>query len=186
MEPAPRSPLRKTAPPPVTPIAAARKRPRSAAAAAAPAPKPTTDRNTVAAWIFGGLLAMLLLSWAGVKTVSSFLDDNARPRPVWVEIKPVQAQMLDGRMVGVKVTLQLGDGTDGADIESYKPAIAAVIQQIGAGQTKESLYGKDGMAKFSQQLRESVNDYLEDHEMGRAVNRVNFNELIVMPVGEIH
>lgn len=183
MEPAPRSPLRKTAPPPVTPIAAARKRPRSAAA---PAPKPTTDRNTVAAWIFGGLLAMLLLSWAGVKTVSSFLDDNARPRPVWVEIKPVQAQMLDGRMVGVKVTLQLGDGTDGADIESYKPAIAAVIQQIGAGQTKESLYGKDGMAKFSQQLRESVNDYLEDHEMGRAVNRVNFNELIVMPVGEIH
>lgn len=185
MEPAPRSPLRKT-PPPVTPIAAARRRSGRAAVPAAPPPKPATDRNTVAAWILGGLLAVLLLSWAGVKTASRFMADDARPRPVWVEIKPVQAQMLDGRMVGVKVTLRLGDSADSGDIEAYKPAIAAAIQQIGSGQTKEVLFGKDGMLKFSQQIGEAVNDLLEEREVGRVVRRVDFNELIVMPVGEIH
>lgn len=154
--------------------------------AAQPAPaSPKADRNTVAAWLVGGLVAVLLLSWVGVETASSFFVD-ARPRPVWVDIKPVQAQMLDGRMVGVKVTLQLQDKASGSDIESYKPAIAAVIQQIGAAQTRAAIFGKDGMERFRGQIGDAVNDYLEDHELGRAVKQVSFSELIVMPVGEIH
>lgn len=156
------------------------------AASAVPSSRPassSSDRG-VALWILGGLLLVGLLAWAGSSVVGRFLDEG-RPAPVWVDIKPVQAQMADGRMVSVKVNLRLGADDSASELDAYKPVIGTLIQASARRYTREALASPAGMQRLAAEIRDSVNDYLDQHGLGSAVHAASFGEFIILPVGEI-
>jgi flagellar basal body-associated protein FliL len=104
-----------------------------------------------------------------------------RPRPVWLGVDKVMAQMSDGRMVNIKVNLRLKDQKAIDELSPHKPAFKALIQEAGTQVTHDELQDTQGMKHFSSVIRASINDYLEDESVHVKIKDVVFDELMLMP-----
>lgn len=104
-----------------------------------------------------------------------------RPRPVWLGVSKVIAQMSDGRMVNVRVNLDL-DGEDAVkELEPHTPAFKALIQEVGTSTSHDDLRQRDGINRFGAAIRVSMNDYLEEQQTNGRVKTVAFQELTLLP-----
>jgi flagellar basal body-associated protein FliL len=107
--------------------------------------------------------------------------EQARPRPIWLGVPKVMAQMGDGRMVNVKVNLRLNHQDDIDELEPHLPAFKALIQDTGATTSRDDMQARQGILRFSGEIRESLNDYLEEHGTGGRVKDVVFEEMTLLP-----
>lgn len=135
-------------------------------------------------WVVGlavTLAAVLTALSVWVYTQWSSLSDQGRPRPTWQTMPKVISQLADGRMVSVKVNFQLKDAHSAGVIEEHEPAVRAMIQSVGTTMTRTDIKGPQGIERYGQAIRDSVNGYLAEREMDDRVKTVAFDELILMP-----
>lgn len=104
-----------------------------------------------------------------------------RPKPVWLGISKVMAQMGDGRMVNLKVNLRLAHEEDVEALDAHVPAFKSLIQETGSQLSRETLQSKSGVQQLSKAIRTALNGYLEDHDMDARVKDVAFDELMLLP-----
>lgn len=104
-----------------------------------------------------------------------------RPKPAWLAVPKMMAQMGDGRMVDMKINLQLNKESDASELEPHMPAFAALIQATGVATSHDDLQQEGGAARFGRAIRTSLNDYLEEQNLPERVKNVAFEELMLMP-----
>jgi flagellar basal body-associated protein FliL len=104
-----------------------------------------------------------------------------RPRPVWLGVTKVMAQMSDGRMVTVKVNLSLGKPEAIGELQPHMPAFQALIEEAGTRITREDIQGGEGMKRFGVAIQETLNEYLDGQHVANRVKHVLFDELTLMP-----
>ena len=104
-----------------------------------------------------------------------------RPKPAWLGVPKVMAQMGDGRMVDMKINLQLNSTKDASELEPHMPAFTALIQAAGVSTSHEDLQREGGPASFGRTIRSSLNNYLEEQDLPERIKNVAFEELMLMP-----
>jgi flagellar basal body-associated protein FliL len=131
-----------------------------------------------------GIGAIALLLGGSVWAYSHYSDSNPqqdKPKPAWLAVPKVMAQMSDGRMVNIKINLRLKDNKEISALEPYIPAFKALLEETGALTKREDLQARDGIQRFEQAVRTSFNDYLEDQEVSERVKGIAFEEMMLMP-----
>jgi flagellar basal body-associated protein FliL len=130
------------------------------------------------------LIGVTVLVLAGAVWLYSQASDGPetkRPRPVWLSVPKVIAQMTDGRMVNVKVNLHL-DQQDAVDeLADHLPAFQTLIQEIGTQTAREDIQDREGMKRFGGQISESLNAYLDGQRTQGRIKNVAFEELTLLP-----
>lgn len=106
---------------------------------------------------------------------------QTRPKPTWLAMPKIMAQMADGRMVNVKVNLQLGKDKDADELGPHIPAFTALIEETGTHISEDDLHGLDGLKRFSHDMKVSLNGYLKAQGVETRVKDVAFDELMLMP-----
>lgn len=104
-----------------------------------------------------------------------------KPKPTWLAMSKVMAQMSDGRMVNIKVNLRLANDGAADELEPHVPAFKALIQETGTRLSREDLQGMQGMKNFGQAIRASLNGYLQDQQVPARIKDVAFEEMMLMP-----
>ena len=145
----------------------------------------SSPSSVVGDWLLQAImgLAVVLLGMG----VWLYLSNNGapaaqdKPRPVWLGVSEVLAQMSDGRMVNVKVNLKLGNEQAIAELAPHKPAFQALIQEAGTQVSREDIQGPEGMRHFGATLRDTLNGYLEEQDVPTRIKQVVFDELTLMP-----
>lgn len=129
-----------------------------------------------------GLLALVLgvSAWLFLQ-LSDSKPKHDKPRPAWLGVSKVMAQMSDGRMVNVKINLRLKDEKAVEELDPHTPAFAALIQEVGTQVTHDELQDTKGIQHFGSLIRESLNDYLEQQSVHTKVKDVAFAELMLLP-----
>ena len=129
-----------------------------------------------------GLIALVLglAAWVFLQMGDS-KSAHDKPRPAWLGVSKVMAQMADGRMVNIKVNLRLKDEKAVEELGPHVPAFAALIQEVGANVSREDLQDSQGLKNFSALIRTSLNDYLADQSVHAKVKDVAFAELMLLP-----
>lgn len=134
-------------------------------------------------WLLAGgfvLATLLVASAVWLYTALSGATSSGRPQPVWLGVPKVVSQMSDGRVMEVKVNLQLKDDDAAGALEDHVIAFGAVIQGVGISMTKTDVRGAEGMQRYGQAIRESINDYLEQSNIDERVRHVAFEELTLV------
>lgn len=134
-------------------------------------------------WWLAAIVALTTVLVAlGVWLYTSAADpvQQQRPRPVWLGVPKVVSQMSDGRVLEVKVNLQLKDSGAARRLSGHQAAFTTVIQEVGSTMTKDDVRGADSIERYGRTIRTSLNDYLEDRNMGDRVRHVAFEELTLV------
>lgn len=147
--------------------------------------EPHPDEVHVRDWILElsvGALAILLgvSAWVFLQYADG-KPSLEKPRPAWLSVSKVMAQMSDGRMVNVKVNLRLKDQHAVDELSPHVPAFAALIQEVGTQVSREDLQDAKGLKHFGGLIRTSLNGYLEDQSVHAKIKDVAFAELMLMP-----
>lgn len=129
-----------------------------------------------------GLAVVVLVSgaWAYTYFVSPNIDPS-RPVPVWLAVPKVMAQTADGRMVNVKVNLQLAKADDVSLLEPHVPAFKTLIQDVSTDISRDELKQPDGILQFGQAVKATFNSYLKSQDVSARVKNVAFDELMPLP-----
>lgn len=104
-----------------------------------------------------------------------------RPKPAWLALPKVMAQMSDGRMVNIKVNLRLASDNAIGDLTPHVPAFKALIEETGTRLSRDDLQGAEGMKNLSRTIRTSLNGYLQERDLSPRVKDVAFEEMMLMP-----
>lgn len=104
-----------------------------------------------------------------------------RPVPIWLGISKVMAQMTDGRMLSVKVNLQLKNKDDQSILEPHATALKAVVEQVAADMNEDEITGPDAMVNLGDAIESGVNDYLREQHLKTRIKHVMFDEMVLMP-----
>lgn len=130
-----------------------------------------------------GIIVIVL--GAGVWAFTHFGEkpnaQQERPKPAWLAVPKIMSQMGDGRMVDMKINLQLSSDKDASELEPHMPAFTALIQAAGVATSHDDLQQDGGAARFGRTIRSSLNNYLEEQDMPERVKNVAFEELMLMP-----
>lgn len=145
-----------------------------------------TSDAAVGAWIAASLIAAS--SVVGIYATSpqqlfkaTGASDN-RPRPIWMSLKPVHAQMADGEMLSVKVSLQLSKTRSADELTAYSGVFGSLVEQAGQRTSRHELKSTDGIERFDIQIQRQLNDYLDDRDATPSrVTSVMFDELTPLP-----
>lgn len=145
----------------------------------------TSDAAT-GAWIAASLIAaasVIALYAAPPQVFRS--DDGAAAQsvqPVWMSLKPVRAQMADGSMLSVKVSLQLNKTRNPDELTAYAGAFGSLVEAVGQHTSRQALRSNDGIERFAIQIQRQLNDYLDEHDSPPSrVTSVMFDELMPLP-----
>lgn len=128
-----------------------------------------------------GLVTVLLLAGAWMFNRLTKADEPARPVPVWLDVSPVTAQMADGRMLQVKVNLQVKDKDDLEVLAPYEPVFKSIVFETGSALSSSEARGSERIIEFGDTVLESVNDYLDEQRVQPKIKRVAFEEFKLMP-----
>lgn len=134
-------------------------------------------------WLLGICIALAtLLVGLGVWVYTNLSDSSfsSRPQPVWLGVPKVISQMSDGRVMEVKVNLQLKDKDTASHLSDHLAAFSTMIQSVGTSMTKTDIRGADGVKQYGRAIRESLNDYLEEREISARIKHVAFEELTLV------
>ncbi|HET6788892.1 MAG TPA: flagellar basal body-associated FliL family protein [Aquabacterium sp.] len=104
-----------------------------------------------------------------------------KPKPAWLAVPKVMAQMSDGRMVDIKINLQLSSENEASELKPHMPAFTALIQAAGVSTTHDDLQQEGGASRFGKAIRTSLNGYLEEQDLPERIKNVAFEELMLMP-----
>lgn len=136
-------------------------------------------------WLLELAIGVVVIVLGGSVWAYSHLSNKSplqdRPKPAWLAVPKVMAQMSDGRMVDIKLNLQLSKQGDAAALEPHMPAFTALIQATGVSTTHDDLQQQGGVARFGQSIRDSLNNYLEEQDMSARIQTVAFEEMMLMP-----
>lgn len=139
----------------------------------------------VSDWLLELAIGVIVILLGGSVWAYSHFSNKSpsqeRPKPAWLAVPKVMAQMSDGRMVDVKLNLQLSKEDDAATLQPHMPAFTALIQATGVSTTHDDLQQQGGVARFGQSIRDSLNDYLEEQDMSARIKTVAFEEMMLMP-----
>ncbi len=148
-----------------------------------------TSDSAVTVWVAASVIAVASL--LGVYAATSQSDshsnqvsgiDSNRPKPVWMALKPVRAQMADGDMLAIKVSLQLSKTKSADELTDYAGVFGALVEQAGQHTSRKALKEPDGIERFGIQIQQELNDYLDDRESTPSrITSVMFDELIPLP-----
>jgi flagellar basal body-associated protein FliL len=127
-----------------------------------------------------GVIVLGLCVWVFTH-FSNGTPHQDKPKPTWLAVSKVMAQMSDGRMVNIKVNLRVANDKAIDQLEPHVPAFKALIQETGTRLSKDDLQGTQGMKNFSRAIRASLNDYLQDRQVPARVKDVAFEEMMLMP-----
>lgn len=106
----------------------------------------------------------------------------SRPPPVWMALKPVRAQMSDGNMLAVKVSLQLSKTKSADELNDYAGVFGSLVERAGQHTSRKDLRSEDGIERFSIQIQRDLNDYLDEHDATPSrITGVLFDELVQLP-----
>jgi flagellar basal body-associated protein FliL len=149
------------------------------------AAQPQQDQTPERGWTLElsvGLLAIVLgvSAWLFLQ-LSDGKAKPEKPRPAWLGVSKVMAQMSDGRMVNVKINLRLKDEKAVEELDPHLPAFAALVQEVGAQVNHDELQDSKGIQHFGTLIRDSLNDYLEQQSVHAKVKDVAFAELMLLP-----
>lgn len=143
------------------------------------------DPSGVSDWLLEVIIGIAaLMVGLGVwlyATGSSAPKTQDKPRPFWLGVSEVMAQLSDGRMVNVKVNLKLGSEKAVGELAPHKPAFQALIQEAGTQVSRDDIQGPEGMRRFGATLQETLNAYLEEQDVPIRIKQVMFEELTLMP-----
>ncbi|WP_374592955.1 hypothetical protein [Aquabacterium sp.] len=107
---------------------------------------------------------------------------SGRPPPVWMPLKPVRAQMSDGNMLAVKVSLQLSKTKSSDELSDYAGVFGSLVERAGQHTSRRDLRAEDGIERFGIQIQRDLNDYLDEHDATPSrVTSVLFDELVQLP-----
>ena len=118
--------------------------------------------------------ALLVAFGAWVFTEMSAMD-KPRNGAVWLNVPKVISQLADGRMVSVKVNLQLRNKDDPSTLEGHQPALKAMIEQVGTTVSREDIKGADGIQRYGRAIQHAINGYLDDQQIDERVKMVAFD-----------
>ncbi len=146
------------------------------------AAKPTSSGNSDSLLpILIGVTVLLLGAAVWLYSINQAPPKVEKPRPVWLSVPKVMAQMADGRMVNVKVNLHL-DGQEAVEeLSGHLPAFKALIQEVGTQTSREDMKNREGMMRFADNIAESLNDYLDEQRARGYIEDVALEELTLLP-----
>lgn len=143
-----------------------------------------TSDTAVAMWIAASLVAVatMLGVYASTTTPGESGLPTIRPKPVWMALKPVRAQMSDGNMLAIKVSLQLSKTKSADELTGYAGVFGALVEQAGQRTSRQALRSEDGIERFGIEIQRGLNDFLDDRDgTPSRVTSVMFDELIQLP-----
>lgn len=148
-----------------------------------------TSDTAVGVWIAASLIAVasVLGAYASMQQAQEAQPNEARasvdrPHPVWMALKPVRAQMADGNMLAIKVSLQLSKTKSADELNDYAGVFGSLVERAGQHTSRRELRAEDGIERFGIQIQRDLNDYLDEHDATPSrVTSVLFDELVQLP-----
>lgn len=144
-----------------------------------------TSDAAVAAWIAASMVAVASLAGVYASSKGVFKDEglpNDRPKPVFMSLKPVHAQMADGDMLSVKVSLQISKAKSPDELTDYAGVFGSLVEKAGQQTSRQDLKAQDGIERFGIDIQRDLNDYLDDQGgTPSRVTSVMFDELVPLP-----
>jgi flagellar basal body-associated protein FliL len=149
-------------------------------ATAARASKPQNSERALALGVSLGALLMIAAIWAWARgnTAPALTE---RPVPAWLGVNRVIAQLTDGRMLKVRVDLQLQDQDALSSLTPHQEAFRAMVEEISSEMSHDELLGAEGMSKLAGHIRSASNSYLAEQQIPHRVKDVMFEEWTLMP-----
>ena len=124
-------------------------------------------------------LVFLMAAWALNRLIQPSAPE--RPVPAWLGVSQVTAQTSDGRMLSVKVNLQVKNKDDLEVLAPYEPVFRSIVADTGSAMSSDEATGSERIIQFGKTVREEVNDYLDEQNVQPRVKRVAFEEFKLMP-----
>lgn len=144
-----------------------------------------TPENSPSDWLLELVIGVgVIVLGFGVWAFTHFSngpDTQDRPKPAWLALPKVMAQMADGRMVNIKINLRLPSDSAAVELQPHVPAFKALIEETGTHMSRDDLQGTQGMKQLGKAIRTSLNGYLEDQGVETRVKDVAFEEMMLMP-----
>ncbi len=135
-------------------------------------------------WLFGlvmGGVAIVLIGAIWAWSRMSHAPDTQRPRPAWMGINRVVSQLNDGRMLKLRVDLQLKDEAAVNALSSQQDIFKSMVEEVSAEMSHDELQGPEGMRTLAHHIQATFNDYLADQQIPHRVKDVLFEEWTLMP-----
>lgn len=135
-------------------------------------------------WKLGLVVGLLSCTLAGLVWLHAGPEaesDARRPKPVWLDVKHVNAQLETGQVLAFKVGLQVKKPDDLEVLTPHVPALQTLLQALGESMSKEDLMAEDGLAEFGRDIRRNVNNYLRKHRVEPRVVTVAFEDIFLNP-----
>lgn len=147
--------------------------------------KTESASSGVSDWLLELVIGVIVIVLGGsVWAYTHFANKNPhqnKPKPAWLAVPKVMAQMADGRMVDMKINLQLDSDQDASELKPHMPAFTALIQATGVSTSHDDLQQEGGALRFGRAIRTSLNGYLEEQDLPERIKNVAFEELMLMP-----
>lgn len=144
------------------------------------ASKPANTDRTLAIVVSLGALMLITAIWAWARSATAPAVTE-RPAPAWLAINRVIAQLTDGRMLKVRVDLQLQDQEAVSSLTPHQEAFRSMVEEISADMSHEELRGPEGMTRLAGHIRSASNSYLAEQRIPHRVKNVMYEEWTLMP-----
>ncbi len=150
-----------------------------AATAISPAlPKRANDR-LLSLIVAGVAILAIAAVWAWSRMAEA--PSTARPKPAWLGISRVIAQLNDGRQLKVRVDLHLSDQDAVSALTPHQDAFKSIVEEISGDMSREELEGTEGMEMLAKKIRRTANSYLASQRIPQRVRGVMFDEWTLLP-----
>ena len=106
---------------------------------------------------------------------------TSRPKPAWLAVPKVTSQMADGRMLAMRVNLQLKRAADESALSPHVPAFASLIESSGSDLQTEQISDSKQLKALQSRIQHDINGYLSEQGVPQRVRKVDFQELVLLP-----
>lgn len=145
--------------------------------------KPKTPSTRPEWMIASGFGVGAMLAAVGVWAYVSVgqIADAEPNRPAWLAIAEVTPQLPDGAILQVQLQLRLDDQEAVSTLSAHAPAFQGLVIETAQGMTHHQLRGPQGMKRYGQAIKETVNDYLIEQHIPERVRQVAFEQMVLIP-----
>ncbi len=142
------------------------------------APKRANDR-VLSLMVAGVAILVIAGVWAWSRLAEA--PSTERPKPAWLGISRVIAQLNDGRVLKVRVDLHLTDQDAVSALTPHQDAFKSIVEEISGDMSREELEGAEGMLILAKKIRRTANSYLASQRIPQRVRGVMFDEWTLLP-----
>ncbi len=145
-----------------------------------PSPGPARSNDRLLSLIVAGVAVLAIAAVWGWSRLTA-APSNERPKPAWLSISQVIAQLNDGRMLKVRVDLHLADQDAVSALTPHQEAFKTMVEELSGEMSREELEGPEGMVTLAKDIRTTLNRYLASQRIPQRVRGVMFNEWTLLP-----